>query len=49
VPNWSRLDKKARVATGKSVKKPFLCSLQFTCTNSIIFLYNFFINFDNIM
>jgi hypothetical protein len=48
VPNWSQLDTTARVATGKKCKKPILCSLQFIGTNSRIFFYNLFINFDSI-
>jgi len=48
VPNWSRMDTTARMATGKKCNKPFLCSLQFICRNSRIFFYNPFVNFDNI-
>jgi len=48
VPNWSRMDTTARVATGKKYNEPFLCSLQFICRNSRIFFYNIFVNFDSI-
>jgi hypothetical protein len=47
LPNWSRLDTRERVATGKKCKI-FSCSLQFICTNGRIFFQNLFTNFDKI-
>jgi hypothetical protein len=47
LPNWSRLDTRERVATGKKCKL-FSCSLQFIRTNGRILFQNLSTNFDKI-